>query len=197
MRLVYGDDPSQWGDLHVPAGTSRGVVVVIHGGFWKQEYDLSLGRPLAQSLQQQGWAAWNIEYRRVGNGGGAPETFDDVSAAIDRLAVIAPRVSHAVVAQHRSPEASTSRLALQKPAVSFNRGSTAIRKVSVIESRSPCIQVTRQHSPWWLRYINAISHSSTCIGPPRMSRPRSRKGRNCGSLACSAASSDQELVTMH
>ena len=60
-------------------------MVVIHGGFWKAAYDLSLGRPLAASLAEHGWAAWNIEYRRVGNGGGDPATFDDVAAAIDAL----------------------------------------------------------------------------------------------------------------
>ena len=47
------------------------MVVVIHGGFWKAEYDLSLGRPLAASLAAEGWAAWNLEYRRVGDGGAA------------------------------------------------------------------------------------------------------------------------------
>ena len=86
----YGDDPSQFGELSLPDGTPRGVVVVIHGGFWKAQYDLSLGRPLAGSLVEEGWAAWNLEYRRVGpaegGGGGAPQTFDDVAAGIDRLA---------------------------------------------------------------------------------------------------------------
>ncbi|MFA6298435.1 MAG: alpha/beta hydrolase, partial [Nocardioides sp.] len=85
-RIAYGDDPSQYGELYLPEGTPRGVVVVIHGGFWKAAYDASLGRPLATSLAAEGWAAWNLEYRRVGNGGGAPATFDDVSAGIDRLA---------------------------------------------------------------------------------------------------------------
>ena len=83
--LAYGDDPSQFGELTLPSGTPQGVVVVIHGGFWKAAYDLSLGRPLAASLAAHGWAAWNIEYRRLGNGGGDPATFDDVAAAIDAL----------------------------------------------------------------------------------------------------------------
>jgi acetyl esterase/lipase len=84
--IRYGDDPSQWGELSRPSGTSKGVVVVIHGGFWRDRYDLSLGRPLAASLAAEGWTAFNIEYRRVGNGGGWPQTFDDVAAAIDALA---------------------------------------------------------------------------------------------------------------
>ena len=84
--IAYGQDPSQYGELYLPDGRPRGVVVVVHGGFWRSEYDLSLGAPLATSLAAHGWAAWNLEYRRVGNGGGAPETFDDVAAGIDKLA---------------------------------------------------------------------------------------------------------------
>lgn len=84
--ITYGTDPSQFAELTRPSGTSQGVIVVIHGGFWLSQYDLSLGRPLAASLAEAGWTAYNIEYRRVGNGGGWPQTFDDVAAAIDRLA---------------------------------------------------------------------------------------------------------------
>ena len=88
-RLTYGDDPSQWADLSRPHGPSRGVVVVIHGGFWKAEYDASLGSPLAEDLVGRGWTTLNLEYRRVGSGpgsgGGWPETCDDVAAGIDLL----------------------------------------------------------------------------------------------------------------
>jgi acetyl esterase/lipase len=83
--IRYGDDPSQFAELSLPDTTPKGVVVVIHGGFWKAAYGLSLGRPLAASLVDDGWAAWNIEYRRVDIGGGAPATFDDVGTAIDSL----------------------------------------------------------------------------------------------------------------
>jgi acetyl esterase/lipase len=82
----YGDDPSQFAELWRPSGTPKGVVVVIHGGFWRAKYDLSLGRPLAASLAAHDWVAWNVEYRRAGNGGGSPATMDDVAAAIDALA---------------------------------------------------------------------------------------------------------------
>ncbi len=89
VRIAYGDDPSQFGELHRPAGTPRGVVVVIHGGFWRAAYDLTLGTPLAAALAAEGWVAWNLEYRRVGTGpgggGGAPRTLDDVAAGLDRL----------------------------------------------------------------------------------------------------------------
>lgn len=90
--IRYGDDPSQLAELRLPAGRPRGVVVVIHGGFWKAAYDLSLGRPLAADLVERGWATLNLEYRRVGPagatgaGGGVPATLDDVAAGIDALA---------------------------------------------------------------------------------------------------------------
>jgi acetyl esterase/lipase len=83
--IRYGDDASQLVELSRPDGAPRGVVVVIHGGFWKAAYDLSLGRPLAADLVERGWAALNVEYRRVGNGGGVPHTLDDVRAAIRTL----------------------------------------------------------------------------------------------------------------
>ena len=85
QTIRYGEDPSQFAELSLPRGTPRGVVVVIHGGFWKAAYDLSLGRPLAADLVEKGWAALNIEYRRVGIGGGVPSTLDDVRAAIATL----------------------------------------------------------------------------------------------------------------
>lgn len=85
-RLDYGTHPSQFGELTLPAGDVRGVVVVVHGGFWRQSYGLELGRPLAADLAANGLAAWNVEYRRVGGDGGWPATFVDVAAAVDLIA---------------------------------------------------------------------------------------------------------------
>ncbi|WP_300008951.1 alpha/beta fold hydrolase [Pseudonocardia sp.] len=91
MRLDYGADPSQFGELTLPAaGGPAPVAVIVHGGFWRSGYGLELGRPLAVDLADRGFAAWNIEYRRVGSGGGWTATFDDVAAALDRLADAAP-----------------------------------------------------------------------------------------------------------
>jgi len=46
---------------------------------------------LSADLARRGWAAWNIEYRRLGllGGGGWPATFEDVAAGIDHLARLA------------------------------------------------------------------------------------------------------------
>jgi acetyl esterase/lipase len=95
LRIPYGDDPLQFGELYLPGGAvapdGRPVVVLIHGGFWRNRYGLDLMAPLADDLTAHGYAAWNIEYRRVGDeGGGWPGTLVDVAAAVDHLALIAP-----------------------------------------------------------------------------------------------------------
>jgi len=103
IRLKYGDESFQFGDLYVPADEKRHpVVILIHGGFWRATYDLALMTKLAQDLAARGIAAWNIEYRRVGNsGGGWPGTFLDVAKATDYLMTIADHYGldpHQVVA---------------------------------------------------------------------------------------------------
>ena len=87
QTVPYGSDASQFAELHLPEGDAAAlpVVVVVHGGFWGAAYGLDLGTPLAKDLAQHGVAAWNIEYRRLGNGGGWPTTFLDVATATDAL----------------------------------------------------------------------------------------------------------------
>ena len=68
------------------------MAAVLHGGFWKAQYGRKLMRPLCADLAARGWAAWNVEYRRLGrlSGGGFPRTLDDVAAAVDHLADLPP-----------------------------------------------------------------------------------------------------------
>jgi acetyl esterase/lipase len=87
--IGYGSDRSQRADLYLPAGPGpHRVMVLIHGGSWQARYGRVVMRGLAGDLLRRGWAVWNIEYRRVGNGGGWPHTFADVAAAVDHLAEI-------------------------------------------------------------------------------------------------------------
>ena len=90
VRYFYGPDPSQFADLHVPAGPRRpGTVVLIHGGFWRAEYGASHLGEVAADLARRGWVTWNIEYRRLGAGGGYPSTLQDAAAAVDYLTTLA------------------------------------------------------------------------------------------------------------
>lgn len=82
----YGSHPSQFVRMHLPSGDQLPVVVVVHGGFWRSGYDVSLAEPLAADLARYGLAAAAVEYRRVGDGGGWPTTMADVSRAVDHLA---------------------------------------------------------------------------------------------------------------
>jgi len=85
VRLTYGDHPSQFVDFRrsrIPG--VRPLVVMIHGGFWRNRRDLTYAGHLCIALAQDGYATANIEYRRVGDeGGGWPGTFDDVKRAIE------------------------------------------------------------------------------------------------------------------
>jgi acetyl esterase/lipase len=85
LRHVYGSDPSQFGDLYLPPGRPPGTVVLIHGGWWGPNFGADRLAGVAADLADRGFVIWNIEYRRIGLGGGYPSTLEDVGAAIDYL----------------------------------------------------------------------------------------------------------------
>ena len=91
FRLSYGDNALQYADLRIPDGDGpHPIVVLIHGGCWKAEYNSGHLAAMAQAITEAGMATWTIEFRRIGDENGAwPETFNDVSKAIDWLPNIA------------------------------------------------------------------------------------------------------------
>jgi acetyl esterase/lipase len=107
-RLVtYGSDPLQYAQLWLPQGPGPyPVVVLIHGGCWTTAIaDLTYFNYAAEDLRRRGLAVWSVEYRGVDKpGGGYPGTFQDVSAALQRLVQEAPAaklsLQHLVVAGH-------------------------------------------------------------------------------------------------
>jgi acetyl esterase/lipase len=90
--LRYGPHHAQVAEVWRPDGSRSDlpVVALMHGGFWRQIYTKRLLHRLAARVVAEGWVAYNIEYRRVGQfgRGGWPETFLDVSAAINALATV-------------------------------------------------------------------------------------------------------------
>jgi len=97
---AYGDHPDQVIDFYAPhgervPGEPAPLVVVLHGGAWRAPYDRRHITPFADFLARRGFAVANVEYRRgaalPAQGGTRPvagrwpETFDDVSAALDAL----------------------------------------------------------------------------------------------------------------
>ncbi|MFE1165944.1 alpha/beta hydrolase family protein [Nocardiopsis sp. NPDC058789] len=85
----YGEHPSQIVHRWDPRRTEgpAPVAVLLHGGWWRDLHDAHLMDPIARDLADSGWAVWNVEYRRTGaDGGGWPQTRDDVARALDLLA---------------------------------------------------------------------------------------------------------------
>ena len=88
IRLKYGSDPLCFGDLWIPSNPGpHPVAIVVHGGFWFNAYDLNLMNHMSNAFADAGIAAWNIEYRRIGDAGGAwPGTFLDNALATEYVA---------------------------------------------------------------------------------------------------------------
>jgi acetyl esterase/lipase len=104
-RLSYGTDSQQFGDLYLPEQDGPyPVVVLVHGGCWLAEVDLTHVSQMCNALADEGLAVWSLEYRRLGNGGGWPSTFEDVSAGADYLRQISDQhaleLSRVVAAGH-------------------------------------------------------------------------------------------------
>jgi acetyl esterase/lipase len=93
--IAYGDDPLQFGELRLPEGAGPfPVVVFIHGGCWMSEYDIGHSRKLADAFPKKGIAVWSLEYRRIGDPGGAwPGTFDDIEAGFAHLSELVDEYS--------------------------------------------------------------------------------------------------------
>lgn len=85
--VAYGEEPDQFAELRLPEKPGpHPVVVLIHGGCWLPDFDLTHVRPLAEAVTGLGLATWTIEYRRPSEGEELwPATFDDVAAALDKL----------------------------------------------------------------------------------------------------------------
>ncbi len=90
--INYGPGKYQFGELRLPSGNGpHPVVVFVHGGCWLSDFDLGMAANLSGELARAGIASWTVEYRRIGNDGGAwPGTMHDLSNSIEHLRKIAP-----------------------------------------------------------------------------------------------------------
>lgn len=97
-RLRYGTEHrDQRAEVWLPPGDGpHPVAVVLHGGWWRAHWTRTLlsTRPIARDLSRRGYATYNVEYRRLGDGGGWPHTFDDVLAAIDAIGDVDVVIGH-------------------------------------------------------------------------------------------------------
>jgi len=86
-RARYGAAAQHFMNVRLPANKkASGAVMNIHGGFWRNQYDLLHAGHLCAALTKAGYATFNVEYRRVGDdGGGWPGTFEDLRSAYGYL----------------------------------------------------------------------------------------------------------------
>ena len=91
IRIYYGGDRYQFGDLRIPPGNGpHPVAIMIHGGGWKAAFGISYFGKATSKMTAMGIATWSLEYRRLGNeGGGWPGTFQDIASGADHLRVLA------------------------------------------------------------------------------------------------------------
>ncbi|AWO83259.1 alpha/beta hydrolase [Gordonia terrae] len=98
VRVEYLDDadadPAEnWANLYLPTGEqaddSLPLVTIIHGGGWESRAGAEQFDEMARDLADRGLAVYNVEYRRLGTGGGWPTTFHDVARALDHVPALA------------------------------------------------------------------------------------------------------------
>ncbi|HEU0042090.1 MAG TPA: alpha/beta hydrolase [Jiangellaceae bacterium] len=97
LVLTYGDAPEQvievW--LRPARAGHRPVVALVHGGFWRPEYDRRHIRPMAGALRDAGWSVASVEYRRVP---GRPDRAStDVQAALRGLPALHPPAAEGLI----------------------------------------------------------------------------------------------------
>lgn len=151
----YGDHAAQFCELALPRGPGPfPVAVLIHGGFWQAQYDRKLEWLLFRSLRRRGFAVWNMEYRRLGAGGGWPMTFEDVAAGFDALAGQTDRldldrvvtIGHSagghlatwIAARHKLPDGAPGAAPRLRPAAAVAQaGCVDLREVAALARGGP------------------------------------------------------------
>jgi acetyl esterase/lipase len=85
LVVRYGDLEEQLADVRYGKSgqAQRPLIILIHGGFWRPQYDRTHTGPMAVAIADAGWTVASIEYRRIP--GNPNATLEDVSGAISRL----------------------------------------------------------------------------------------------------------------
>jgi acetyl esterase/lipase len=92
-RIPYGKEAPQFGDLYLPQGSPpHPAVVFIHGGYWRNAFNLDHVGHLCAALARAGAAVWSLEYRRLGDpGGNWAGLSDDIVRGAQHLVVLQAR----------------------------------------------------------------------------------------------------------
>lgn len=164
VRIAYGSDSLQFGELRLPAGPGpHPVAIVLHGGCWFSPYASARNSaPLAEALTQAGVATWNVEYRRYDHPGGAwPGTFRDAAMGADFVRTLA--ATHAI---------DTSRIV----AIGHSAGAQLAAWLATRERLSPSSDV---HAPMPIQLTGVVALG----GVMDMREYQTRQTQTCGNPA--------------
>jgi acetyl esterase/lipase len=84
----YGPAEEHIADVYLPTTASGPTIALVHGGFWRPEYDRLHVRPLASALAAAGHPIVSLEYSRIP--GDPDRTLADLRLAIDLLGADPP-----------------------------------------------------------------------------------------------------------
>jgi len=167
-RVPYADHPAGFCEVH---GDGPRRALVLHGGFWRDRYDLSLMDGLCEDLAGRGWEAWNAEYRRLGGGDAWPEMAADVRAAA-QLAQAEVAIGHSAgghLALWVAAEGLVARAVGQAPVSDLVAGAPLSGGV-VAELGAPVPEASpRQRLPLGVRQLLVHGTLDDCV-PVAMSR---------------------------
>jgi acetyl esterase/lipase len=133
-RIAYGTEPNQFLDLwqsQEERKEVRSAIVMIHGGFWRAQYDLTHASHACAALARAGLAVASLEYRRVGDPcGGWPSTFEDVINGFTAACAHFDKSARVVLLGHSAGGHLALRLAGEKYAM---RGVVALAPVACLD----------------------------------------------------------------
>ena len=81
--ISFGKSEDQVIDFYLPSDQKKPLIVLIHGGYWRPDYDRKHLTPLARALANIGWPVALIEYRRII--GNPDAMMSDVISAIEEV----------------------------------------------------------------------------------------------------------------
>lgn len=108
--LRYGPHDDQRVEMFDATEPSRGIAVLIHGGYWRAPFTVALMHPLVPEFTARGWTVANIEYRRGNDGWTA--LHEDLGAA---MAAVRAEVRPAGSAPAGAPDAADESVASVAP----------------------------------------------------------------------------------
>ena len=160
-RIPYGPDASQFFDIFSSKPQTSGLAIMIHGGFWRSQFDLTHASHLCSALAAAGLTVASLEYRRVGStGGGWPVTFQDVVAGFHAIRHHFAEATQPIVLGHSAGGHLALRLASETPAIKAVVALAAVSCLDLADEQNLGNGAVRDFLGGSLQQVPAIYHAA-------------------------------------